>query len=427
MTSLKTTLLRQLSAVTIVIVLVYTLLLYVWFFSGINFANESFMRRDSLRYQQWYQNDPTIVLPQDENFAVFLGYDNLPSSLQSLFPSDQLIAKKLSIANVPKPESLEPDKVILLMPTVVNNDRRLLYVVNTIQVSSDKKPADGLFYVVIVCASLILLLMFYFATRLYATIIKPLGELEKLAHKAANNQVMDSRLLEQNNEFGTLARTFAQSVDAINEVNQREKFFLQNVSHELRTPIAIVKSSLELIDKRLNAKASLAKIIQPLQRLNTANRSMEDLTEALLWLAKNSDSLTNDDFEFIPLCQQAWQQLQYLNDQSIELKLDSSAKATLSAPKALVSIVLMNLLRNGIEHNSGKIIELTFSHNQLIVSNPCREVANFIERGHSKQQGFGLGLSIVQQICDKQQWSITLDHFPHDDHQAMLTITILFG
>ena len=51
-------------------------------------------------------------------------------------------------------------------------------------------------------------------------------------------------------EMYVLSETFNQFFERIQKAFQREKEFVQDVSHELRTPLTIMRSSLELIEKK---------------------------------------------------------------------------------------------------------------------------------------------------------------------------------
>lgn len=417
MTSLKKTLTRQLIMVTALIIVIYTLLLYLWFFSGIHFANHSFMKRDSLRYKQWYQQDPTMTLPAHQYFGVYLGFDSLPLEVALLFDQTALVPDKLTIAEVDKTDEQQDDQIVMLMPTRVNNNKRLLYVLNIIKMTPKRDPIADLSKVVAICGVLILVLMVLFAKRLYLMIIKPLDELGQLAKNAASHRVTpNSPVLNSQNEFGLLARTFEQSVNKINLLNRREKTFLENVSHELRTPIAVIKSSLELVNKRID-KGNFD-IKQPIGRLTNANQTMQDLTETMLWLARSSNTLAVDSFDFLALTDKVWQELGYLNDKNIRLERVQPMQQHLNAPKELVTIILTNLLRNAIEHNTHNthnIIVLSFNESKLSISNHSEPLSEqqlevLLERGHSQQQCFGLGLNIVQQVCLKQGWGVELRH-----------------
>ena len=434
MISLKRSLTKQLITVTILIILVYTVLLFTWLFTGIEFANEVFVKRDSQRYKQWFEANPQMILPQGDKFGVYLGFDALPEQLKVLFDKSTLAPGKLARRRVRDNTSGGSGKRILMVPTQVKNDKRWLYVINILPGIPKDGPVRELLKVVGIYGVLILLVMFVFAKRLYWMIIKPLDELERLAKSAADNTLIPpSELLTKPNEFGMLARTFAQSVERINALNQREKTFLENVSHELRTPIAVVKSSLELVDIRIN-KGNY-NITQPLARLADANQTMVELTEAMLWLARSTHQPISDSdlerFDFAALTEQIWQQLSYLNDKSlneknITLQLIQPMQQHLLAAKNLVAIVLTNLLRNAIEHNQKDIVLLQFENDTLVISNHCeslceQQIEQLLQRGHSENECFGLGLNIVQQICDKQQWGLQLRN-----DQQMLSIEIVF-
>lgn len=425
MTSLRRTLFMQLLTVTLLIIALYTLLLYSWFFSGVHFANHEFMHRDAQRYKQWYQQDPNMKLPVDDSFAVYLGFDSLPQSIARLFNKQALVDDQVAVGEVNKNRFGKPEYVVLLMATELNNSSKKLMVVNFVRVSQTNSPTEGLFQVVILCAATLLILMAGFATRLYTKIIKPMEALSQLAQKAVHHKVItDTKLLQAPNEFGALARTFEYSVNQINQRNRREKHFLQNLSHELRTPIAIIAGSLELIDKRRGHVSD--NISKALQRLTAANQQMENLTEALLQLASNQPHLPRESFQFAPVLLQVWQDLAYLNSHNIRLQFDHLEQTPLIAARDMVTLVLANLLRNAIEHNDADTVQCSFSQNLFTVCNQTaslshKQISELTERGSSGQEGFGLGLDIVSQICQKQQWDLNIQY-----HRLKLCVQVNF-
>ena len=69
-----------------------------------------------------------------------------------------------------------------------------------------------------------------------------------------------------------------------------------------------------------------------------------------------------------------------------------------SVPREVVEVIFVNLLRNGIDHASDRIVGVTLSQTELIVANTVNP--------ELRSRGFGIGLKIAQRLCEQAGWNL---------------------
>jgi signal transduction histidine kinase len=216
-------------------------------------------------------------------------------------------------------------------------------------------------------------------------------------------------------EVGLLARTIEKTLKRICAFIDRERYFTNAASHELRTPITVIRGALELLEQaELSKNASRA-----MGRIKRATIDMQTTIDMFLCLSReNNDSSYSEHFEVGPLVDQAIEQQRHLlanKDITVDVKRLSNP-SLLGHPQAF-AIAVGNLVRNAFEHtprNQGPVSvridqhEVSVSNNSGLEVDDPEELSNRRSRG-SEAQGFGLGLSIVERLCEHNGWTFTLD------------------
>ena len=88
---------------------------------------------------------------------------------------------------------------------------------------------------------------------------------------------------------------------------------------------------------------------------------------------------------------------------------------SIEADRTLITVVLTNLIKNGVKHGQQSSIEiemqapiLSITDNGIgIDSEDLQHIFDFRFRGQNSQ-GYGVGLYIAKLICDYQGWSLDL-------------------
>ncbi|MDR1423230.1 MAG: HAMP domain-containing histidine kinase [Azoarcus sp.] len=217
-------------------------------------------------------------------------------------------------------------------------------------------------------------------------------------------------------EIGQLAAAFDSTLGQIRRSLERERLFTSDVSHELRTPLMVIATSCELL-----AEAPLGERERgQLARIVRASEEMRDLVQTFLQLARDK---TNESAACASrrLAHVAAEQAQHWAPLFAEKGLDfqcveKSGDDGFYNPVLLRSI-MTNLLRNALHYTERGFVRLVLEADGFRVEDsgigiPAGQHAQifqpFARGSRARGEGLGLGLSLVERICAKQGWRISL-------------------
>ncbi len=218
---------------------------------------------------------------------------------------------------------------------------------------------------------------------------------------------------------------FAELNHALNGFSQRLvadyetlREFTANAAHETQTPLAIMQAQLEQL-LQLPVLAEDAAAGPLLADLYGATLRLSRLHQALGLLSK----IENRQFaQAVPVCldqllEEKIKQLEPLFDaRELRYGLDiQRAPVVVSMHPGLADSLIQNLLQNAVKHNiRGGELTVELSPKELKISNTGPAItgnpARFFERfrkHNAASESPGLGLSIVQQICEYYGFAVT--------------------
>jgi two-component system sensor histidine kinase QseC len=215
-------------------------------------------------------------------------------------------------------------------------------------------------------------------------------------------------------EFTTLNQTLNDMAAKVQHDYQLMRNFTAQAAHELQTPLAVIRTRLEALMQvpRIDAEqaAGIAGVDDSVERLTR-------LFNSLLLLTK----IENGQFpasEVIRLNELVAQKGKELNEMTAGWKLHITfdlQAAQVNCNKYLAETLISNLLNNAIRYNyPGGAVDVLLRQGQLVVANTSDLPAldgiavfrPFYRHPDNTQDGSGLGLSIVKQICEASGFSI---------------------
>lgn len=214
-------------------------------------------------------------------------------------------------------------------------------------------------------------------------------------------------------EFQELNSELSKLIERNILIFNQQKVFIENASHELQTPLAVLKSKVEMLLQNRDLTEQQSELINsiniPLSRVTRINKN-------LLLLAKieNSQFSERENIDLTAVLNENLELLSdYIEAKGITIEKKHSNPTLVFSNKALLEILLNNLLINAIIHNTenGKI-RIDCSENKLTVSNTGKTELNnktLFKRftiSSSETTNSGLGLAIVKEICIRYQWQI---------------------
>lgn len=347
-----------------------------------------------------YERGQTPQLDLGTQF--YSGTEGLPYYLQDLEPGFNEVKNEQSSFHVMMRKEQERPFYLVREQTTLKKHENLLQIT----------VISGFFLCVI--ASLILGIM------MIRRIIAPVKRLTDQVHNR-EKLLLDAPPLSSgytNDEVGRLAQAFDRTIGMLQESLLRESLFTSDVSHELRTPLMVIKSSCELLIEKDQLDEYTR---QRIDTINKATSEIQELVDAFLTLArgKETEQESASIENVIQKSLHEWQS--QAQEKGLAFTLEECSKGLESPdglfPAPLLRTVLNNLIFNAIHHTKEGGITLTVQQAGFIVSDTGvgisedekQAVFKPFYRGESQnRKGLGLGLSIVQRICQREEWTITI-------------------
>ncbi|MFA0048357.1 sensor histidine kinase [Vibrio sp. 10N.261.51.F11] len=263
-----------------------------------------------------------------------------------------------------------------------------------------------LMYATTFVLTLLSILIFGFGALLYRLskrLIEPFNSL---------SEQLESNKLNLNEEFDVsegAAVEFRQLTDQLNqyrrEINsliKREQAFARYSSHELRTPLTVARGANKLLLRSETTEFQSRQV----ERIDEAIVQMSEMVDALLGLVRYERN--SDDAPLRLFSQQELEAIVSKNslqadEKQVEISLHIQSEPTIQATSAIMNMLVGNLLRNAIAATNSGTVTVTLSEQSIVIE----------DQGEGLQEqynpnGHGLGLLIVEDLCQRFQWGFEL-------------------
>ncbi|WP_413792314.1 MULTISPECIES: sensor histidine kinase [unclassified Pseudomonas] len=218
-------------------------------------------------------------------------------------------------------------------------------------------------------------------------------------------------------EVGELAVAFDATLGRLRQALTRERLFTSDVSHELRTPLMVLATSCELL---LENPALDPRGRTQVERINRASEEMRELVQTFLMLAR-SEREDNGMSPRLTLGQVAEELLGVwrapIESKGLALIFEPGQPLDTLYNATFLTAVMGNLLRNALHYTDQGFIRLSLSATGFVVEDSGVGIPEekreamfepFVRGNEQRGEGLGLGLSLVQRICENQGWTVGL-------------------
>ena len=227
-------------------------------------------------------------------------------------------------------------------------------------------------------------------------------------------------------EIKKLNEVFQEMATQIYNDFEAQKEYTENVSHELQTPLAIISSKVDELMQSDNL--SKEQMEQLALLLETTNR-LSKINQALIFLTKidNRFYTQGSTFSLNDLIKEKLQIFDAaIQEKKLKLELDLLDITHINMNPYLAETLIINLIKNAIIHNtSGGVLRIQLSNNVLGISNsgsplsfPEIDIFKRFVRSEDSKKNLGIGLSIVQRICELYTFKITYTYV--SEHQLKI-------
>lgn len=218
-------------------------------------------------------------------------------------------------------------------------------------------------------------------------------------------------------EFEDLNRSLEEMTGLLIKEYDSLRRFTENASHELQTPLAIIRGQIDLLlrgEERSEADYAI------IQGMSETVSKLGRLNQTLLLLTK---------IERGQVPKAEWIDLKLVVERKLEqlapgmkargIKVSTKLISThVSIPMLLADVLLNNLLSNAVRHNvDGGTLDVSLRGCELMIENTGpvlhqRPEAMFerFQKDSKAAESLGLGLAIVQEICDKYAYHLAYEY-----------------
>jgi len=206
----------------------------------------------------------------------------------------------------------------------------------------------------------------------------------------------------------------------VHEHIERERDFTRDASHELRTPLTVIRLAAGELRRRPGLDAPARETVARIER---GARDMEETTEALLLLARTSDSrLASTAVRLDDIVARECERARAMaGSKSVNIDESGVHPAIVDADARVLAVLVGNLLRNAVQYTGDGRIEVRVQADTLSIADtgvgiPREQLGEvfrpFVRAGRTDRPGHGVGLSIVKRLCDRFGWSVRIESTP---------------
>lgn len=275
----------------------------------------------------------------------------------------------------------------------------------------------------IIATSLSFLAVFVLMTTFASFRLSKPVQLLTSAHERVQEGDFSVRLPDnQPGEMGELMRSFNDMTEALGSTAYLQKDFISSISHEFKTPIASIRGFAKLLQMPGLTEEQKAEYIRMIAQ---ESDRLSRLSETLLRLSALEQQTALASLAAFPLDEQLRQVILRLepawSQKDIAWQLDMD-EITITSDQELLNQVWVNILQNAIKFSpeGSEIAVRVFRQGNAVVEvqdHGCgmteeaqsRIFDKFYQADKSrKQEGVGLGLSLVKRIVDMMGGTITV-------------------
>lgn len=281
---------------------------------------------------------------------------------------------------------------------------------------------EGTVFIVLVMMLLIGIVIVLMLNRVTGRIWKPfydtLGRLKAYQIQEEAPRFPDTGI----DEFDSLNATLSRILEKMHEDYRTKKEFTENVSHELQTHLAIIRLNTEnLLNELKDQDPRSTEVI-------TIYKAVTDLIQiqkALVQLSKISGGEFSD-VQALDLSATLDTAIDLYGEaitmRTIELQVERAA-CLLKMDPGLAEVLVNNLVKNAVKHNvDGGFIRVQLNATRLVIENSGHPYqgnpAELFKRFAKGAAGnMGIGLSIVQEICNRYQFRLEYTFSNENTHR----------
>ena len=367
------------------------------------------IKQEAEYFWQRYQSDNSFPLPDTQNLTGYFDIEKLPDDIRTGLPLSDGFH-----------ESSE-QHIVVYKSRQGDNNLFLLYY---------RDQVDSLaMYYGLFPLTLILIFLYttlWFSYRFSRRMVSPVSWLASQVNNIDfnSNEISPIKLneipFETDEEIQLLANSIVHLGERVDKFIERERNFTRDASHELRSPLTVIRIATDMLQSEPSLPALATSSLQKIRR---AADDMEDLTEAFLLLARESDdALTIDSVNVNDIVHEEVDRAELFNRvKKLPISVNEQSQLEIHASDKVLSVLLGNLIRNAILYTETGTIKITVTDISVIIEDSGvgmskEEVDNifmpYYRAKNGNNVGHGVGLTIVKRLSERFNWPLRVKSFP---------------
>lgn len=377
------------------------------------------LTNEAEHFWTFHQQDTDFPRPNTYNLTAYLsGVDPIPAEYQQLTPGFHELQRS------------DSDLYVIY---VTEHDGQTLWLEFDGKQVSELATFFGLLPLAIVLVVIYLSswLGYRFSRQAVSPVILLARRVQEIEPRLLSGKELKTRFVEEkmDQEVAILANALEEFASRIERFVERERNFTRDASHELRSPITVIKLASDVI---LQDGALSEKSRQYVERIKRSAADMEELIEALLLLARESeDQLSIEPVVINELVQEEIEHARMVYvDKPIEVVIKENSRLVIESSDKVLSVMIGNILRNAFSYTDQGRIEVQIDADSISISDSgvgmseqeVEQVFKPFYRTDTKPRGgHGVGLTIVKLLSERFHWRVKMESTPNVGTMVKIT------
>jgi len=335
---------------------------------------------------------------------IFVGTENLPTSLP--IPSTLELNQ---LHEIEDGNSEYYDFFIMKSQLMIKGEAQDYYLLHYDEVyETSEQQMYQQQYKQMLIALLLLAVSLYLILSVSDRLTAPLSKLSNQLKQRSVNHFEPLALPDKNatKEIWLLTSRINEYQEKIQALVERERSFTRYASHELRSPLMVMKGAISLLGHSKEAEF----VERQRLRLKASADEMDLFVTTLLSLTRDEKYELDEPYqveqELIESIVKSHKHL--LEIKPVDYQIQILAPCLIKVPDSILQIVLGNMIKNAFSCTFEGVVTIQIESNTISVIDTGIGLSDKTEQA----DGFGLGLLIVKDICQKYDWQFSLKENP---------------
>lgn len=312
------------------------------------------------------------------------------------------------------------------MPLKPHHHKKKEWIRGVLPITKFHNNSKIFLFLISIFSPILLIFISYGGYKIIKNSFRPVQEISNTALEIQESKDFSKRIKLGNakDEIHKMAFSFNKILDSLENSYIHEKQFNSDVSHELRTPVTVILAE---SDYGINYSDSLEEAKESLSVIQRQAKKMSILINQIMELSKleKQNQIEMEILNLSSIIETSLNDYKYiLENKNIELIYNIEEKLEVSGNRLMLERVFDNLFSNALKFTKSKITINLYKKDRIILEiedngigiskDDVEQIWNRFYQANSSRnketnQGYGLGLSMVQKIIKLHNANIEVE------------------